>query len=195
MKTKAELRKALIEQRLNMPDRVQRDAALQQLLRVWLIKRDDTVIAGYWPIKGEFDALPALHRWQEASLVDPQMQPRRVALPTIDRETKTLSFRHWWPGCPMEHDAYDIPKPKDTEQLTPTLVLVPCVGYGPGGVRLGYGGGYFDRTLAALSPRPFTLGLAYAFSALADLDAEPHDIALDAILTDKGLVWPLELPS
>jgi 5-formyltetrahydrofolate cyclo-ligase len=195
MKTKAEFRKAQIEQRLNMADRAQRDAALQQLLRVWLIKRSDTVIGGYWPIKGEFDVLPALHRWQEPSMVDPDMPQRRVALPVIDPATKTLTFRHWWPGCPMENDTHNIPKPKNTVELTPTLVIVPCVGYGPGGIRLGYGGGYFDRTLAALSPRPFTLGLAYGFSALPDLEPEPHDIALDAILTDQGLIWPIHLPS
>ncbi len=71
----------------------------------------------------------------------------------------------------------------------PTLLLVPCVGYGPGGVRLGYGGGFYDRTLAALSPRPYTVGLAYGHAFVPGLEAEPHDMPLDAILSDDGLEW------
>ena len=80
----------------------------------------------------------------------------------INRDTKQLRFHVWFPGCPMEEDAYGIPKPKDTEAFEPALLLVPCVGYGPKGLRLGYGGGFYDRTLAALRPRPFTVGLGYA---------------------------------
>ena len=61
----------------------------------------------------------------------------------------------------MEEDAYGIPKPKDTEVIVPTLLFVPCVGYGPGGYRLGYGGGFYDRTLTELQPRPYTVGLGF----------------------------------
>ena len=73
----------------------------------------------------------------------------------------------------------------------PTLLFVPCVGYGPGGFRLGYGGGFYDRTLATLQPKPFTVGLGYSHGWLPDLEPEPHDLALDAILNDKGVVWPV----
>jgi 5-formyltetrahydrofolate cyclo-ligase len=72
----------------------------------------------------------------------------------VNKQHKTLTFHAWYPGCPMEEDAYGIPKPKDTELIVPTLLFVPCVGYGPGGYRLGYGGGFYDRTLATLQPRP-----------------------------------------
>jgi 5-formyltetrahydrofolate cyclo-ligase len=68
----------------------------------------------------------------------------------------------------MEEDAYGIPKPKDTEVIVPTLLFVPCVGYGPGGYRLGYGGGFYDRTLAALQPRPFTVGLGFTHGFVDD---------------------------
>jgi 5,10-methenyltetrahydrofolate synthetase len=186
MTDKATLRKSLIAERLALTDKPARDAALQQLLRIWLIQRPDTVIAGYWPIKGEFDALPALHRWQEASLTDPDLPKRTVTLPVMNRENKTLTFHAWWPGCPMEDDAFGLPKPRDTEQLHPTLVLVPCVGYGMGRVRLGYGGGFFDRTLAALKPRPYTLGISYGIGFVPQLLGEPHDVPLDAIMTDAG---------
>jgi 5-formyltetrahydrofolate cyclo-ligase len=177
------LRRQLQAERLSMVDRHQRSVRLQEVLRVWLVGRTERAIGAYWSIKGEFDALPALYRWSEA---DPA---RRIGLPVIDRETKKLDFHVWYPGCPMEEDAYGIPKPKDTERFAPLLLLVPCVGFGPGGLRLGYGGGFYDRTLAALEPRPVTVGVGYAHGFVPWLEAEPHDVPLDAILTEDGVVW------
>jgi len=188
---KAALRRKLIELRLNLPDRLQRADALQQVMRFWLMERPDTVIGAYWPIKGEFDPLPALHRWKEDGELQGTPQRRRIGLPVIDKQRKTLSFHAWYPGCPMEEDAYGIPKPKDTELLVPTLLFVPCVGYAAGGYRLGYGGGFYDRTLAELSPRPFTVGLGYGCGYVDEFEPEPHDLPLDAILNDHGVVWPV----
>jgi 5,10-methenyltetrahydrofolate synthetase len=209
---KQSARKALIEQRLNLPDRLQRAELLQRVLRIWLVGRPDTVIGAYWPIKGEFDPLPALYRWQEDALLAPslggwpvtadaqpqlaseslaQRLPRKVGLPVVNKATRTLSFHAWYPGCPMEEDAYGLPKPKDTEVIVPTLLFVPCVGYGIGGYRLGYGGGFYDRTLATLQPKPFTVGLGYTHGFLEDLEPEDHDEPLDAILNDNGVVWPV----
>jgi 5-formyltetrahydrofolate cyclo-ligase len=233
---KKALRKFLIDQRLQMPDRLERAEALQWVLRVFLVDRPDTVIGVYWPIKGEFDALPALYRWQEDALLGhfkdigvppqsdqnqapahttsartatdfiaslknlavldvhsfsagPSRSPRKIGLPVMDKDKKTLTFHAWWPGCPMENDAYDIPKPKDTEVVVPTLLLVPCVGFTDGGYRLGYGGGFYDRTLATLQPKPFTVGLGYANGYVQDFQPEAHDMPLDAILTDEGQAW------
>ncbi|MCO5977101.1 MULTISPECIES: 5-formyltetrahydrofolate cyclo-ligase [Ideonella] len=183
---KAVLRKQLQAERMALLDRHQRAAHLQEVLMVWLISRPEKTIGAYWPIKGEFDALPALYRWSEAAEAG---EERRIGLPVINRETKQLTFHVWYPGCPMEEDAYGIPKPKDTEAFHPELLLVPCVGYGPGGVRLGYGGGFYDRTLAALQPRPVTAGVGYTHGYVPWLQAEPHDIPLDAILTDEGVHW------
>ena len=177
------LRKQLQAERQAMVDRHQRSVHLQEVLRVWLLGRSEKTLGAYWPIKGEFDALPALYRWSEA---DPA---RRIGLPVIDRETRQLRFHVWFPGCPMEEDAYGIPKPKDTEAFEPQLLLVPCVGFGARGLRLGYGGGFYDRTLAALQPRPVTVGVGYANGFVPWLAAEPHDVALDAMLTDEGLHW------
>lgn len=184
-------RQELIEQRLNMPDRLERADLLQRVMRIWLVGRPDTIIGAYWPIKGEFDPLPALHRWKEDGELLDQPQRRRIGLPVVDREKNTLHFHVWYPGCPMEEDAYNIPKPKDTEIIVPTLLIVPCVGYGAGGYRLGYGGGFYDRTLAALQPKPFTLGLGFAQGFLPDLAPEPHDVPLDAVLNENGVVWPV----
>ncbi|WP_157271533.1 5-formyltetrahydrofolate cyclo-ligase [Azohydromonas aeria] len=184
------LRRQLKAERQSLVDRLQRAQYLQQVLRVWLVTRKETAIGAYWPIKGEFDALPALYRWSEAE------PGRRIGLPVIDRETKQLRFHVWWPGCPMEDDAFGIPKPKDTESFQPELLLVPCVGYGPGGLRLGYGGGFYDRTLAALQPRPYTAGLAYTHGWVPWLKPEAHDVPLDAVLNEEGLAWekPQEEP-
>jgi 5-formyltetrahydrofolate cyclo-ligase len=175
------------------------------------VGRPDAVIGAYWPIKGEFDPLPALYRWQEdavlGALFEPDTptvpdggtqivseslanrSPRKIGLPVVNKVHKTLTFHAWYPGCPMEEDAYGIPKPKDTEVIVPTLLFVPCVGYGPGGYRLGYGGGFYDRTLAALQPKPFTVGLGYSHGWLPELQPEPHDVPLDALLNDEGVVW------
>ena len=188
---KKALRKALLEQRMAMPDRQQRADLLQRVMRIWLVGRPDIVIGAYWPIKGEFDPLPALHRWKEDGELLDQPQPRRIGLPVVNREHKTMTFHVWYPGCPMEEDAYGIPKPKDTELVVPTLLFAPCVGYGPGGYRLGYGGGFYDRMLASLEPRPTTVGLGYATEFIADLQPHTHDVPLDAILNDNGVVWPV----
>ncbi|MEW6466887.1 MAG: 5-formyltetrahydrofolate cyclo-ligase [Pseudomonadota bacterium] len=188
---KKALRQALIAQRLALPDRLERAEALQRVLRIWLVGRPDTVIGAYWPIKGEFDPLPALHRWKEDGELLDEPQLRRIGLPVVNKQHKTLTFHAWYPGCPMEEDAYGIPKPKDTEVIFPTLLFVPCVGYGPGGYRLGYGGGFYDRTLASLQPKPFTVGLGYGPGFIDDFEPEPHDVPLDAILNDYGVVWPV----
>jgi 5,10-methenyltetrahydrofolate synthetase len=177
------LRRQLQAERQGLIDRHQRAMQLQEVLRVWLMARDDEAIGAYWPIKGEFDALPALFRWTEAD------DERCIGLPVIDKTTKRLSFQMWFPGCEMEEDDFGIPKPKDTPAFEPTLLLVPCVGFGPKGVRLGYGGGFYDRTLATLQPRPYTVGLAYANGFVPWLVAEPHDVPLDAVLTDEGPAW------
>ena len=188
---KKALRQRLLHQRLHLPDRLARAAALQETLRVWLLGRPDTVIGAYWPIKGEFDPLPALHRWKEDGELMEEPRRRRIGLPVADKAHKTLTFHAWYPGCPLEEDAYGIPKPKDTELLAPTLLFVPCVGYGPGGYRLGYGGGFYDRTLATLTPRPYAAGLGYALGFVENFTPDAHDQPLDAMLTDSGVAWPI----
>jgi len=190
---KAQLRRMLKAERMSLIDSAQRSEHLQGVLRVWLTGREDTTIGAYWSIKGEFDPLPALHRWTEgAGHGTGDGPPRRIGLPVMNRETKQLRFHQWFPGCRMENDAYDIPKPQGTDVLVPTLLLVPCVGFGPKGVRLGYGGGFYDRTLAALNPRPYTVGIGFRHGYIEWLEAEPHDIPLDTMLTEDGVAWQRE---
>ena len=180
------LRKRLIAARLALPDRLERAVALQSVLRVWLVGRTEKTIGAYWPIKGEFDPLPALYRWTEGA---PEDVTRRIGLPVKDRASGSLRFHVWYPGCPMELDAYDIPKPKDTEEFVPELLVVPCLGFGPGGVRLGYGGGFFDRTLQSIRPRPVTVGVSYSHGFQPLLFQTEQDFVLDAMLTEDGVSW------
>lgn len=177
-------RRRLIAERRSLADRPVRDARLAANLRAWLAARPETAVGAYWPIRGEFDPLPVLAGWLAGGA------GRQVALPVLDPVTDAMSFRAWWPGCPMGADRYGIPAPDGTPPVSPGLLLVPCVGFGPGGVRLGYGGGYYDRALAAMGVqgRPFTLGIAFAHALLPLLRAQPHDVPLDAILTEDGVV-------
>ncbi len=183
LKDRGALRQKLIQDRLDLPGRLALAEQLQSVLRVWLVRRQELTIGAYWPIKGEFDPLPALYRWGEAN---PQ---RRIGLPVVDKAEGRLRFHVWYPGCPMEEDSFGIPKPKDTEQFEPQLLLLPCVGYGPCGLRLGYGGGFIDRTLASLQPRPATAGIGYGHGFLPLLKALPQDMLLESMLTEDGLVW------
>ncbi|MCX7278933.1 MAG: 5-formyltetrahydrofolate cyclo-ligase [Burkholderiales bacterium] len=187
---KKALREALVAQRLEMPDRLERADLLQRVMRIWLVGRTDTVIGAYWPIKGEFDPLPALHRWKEDGELLDGPQLKRIGLPVVNKQHKTMTFHAWYPGCPMEEDAYGILKPQATELVFPTLLFVPCVGYAAGGYRLGYGGGFYDRMLASLDPKPFTVGLGFTQGYLDEFEPEAHDVPLDAILNDNGVVWP-----
>ncbi|MEY4562318.1 MAG: hypothetical protein RLZZ618_1595 [Pseudomonadota bacterium] len=180
------LREKLIKDRQALPDRLERAVQLQSVLRTWLVTRRESSIGAYWPIKGEFDPLPALYRWSEGG---PEGSPRRIGLPVADREKASLKFHVWFPGCPMELDAYDIPKPKDTDVFQPGILLLPCVGYGPGGVRLGYGGGFYDQTVESLNPRPLTVGVGYAHGFQPLLRARPDDPLLDVMLTEDGVMW------
>ena len=180
------LRAKLIAARLALTDRLERAVQLQSALRVFLVGRRENTIGAYWPIKGEFDPLPALYRWSEGGV---DGSPRRIGLPVADRETGSLRFHVWFPGCPMEQDAYDIPKPKDTDEFKPAMLVVPCLGFGPGGVRLGYGGGFFERTLASLQPRAITVGVSYSHGFLPLLRLGPREIQLDAMLTEDGVMW------
>ena len=180
------LRQKLIKARLALTDRLERSVQLQSALRVWLVGRGEKTIGAYWPIKGEFDPLPALYRGSEGGRDGAE---RRIGLPVADRTTGSLRFHVWYPGCPTELDAYDIPKPKDTEEFVPEILVVPCLGFGPGGVRLGYGGGFFDRTLASLTPRPLTIGVSFTHGFLPLLRSGPDDRPLDAMLTEDGTMW------
>lgn len=137
------------------------------------------ILAGYWPIRGE----PDLRPW----LADLAAQGVRVALPVVVRRHAPLAFRPWTPGAAMERGVWNIPVPATTETVHPGIVLAPLVGWDAEAYRLGHGGGYFDRTLAVLAPRPLAIGVGWQAARLATIFPQPHDIGLDAIVTEAGV--------
>ena len=113
----------------------------------------------------------------------------QLALPLVVARDAPLQFAAWTPGEPLEVDAMGVSIPAQISaqgriMLNPEALLIPCVGFNAARVRLGYGGGYYDRTLA-VAPRPLAIGIAYA-NGLASFDAAPHDAALDLIITEAS---------
>ena len=140
-------------------------------------------IAGFcWPIKHEPDVRQVLEHWAKAGSV--------AALPVVIGENEALAFRAWTAESNLQPDRYGIPTPLDGDWLQPDLILLPLNGFDAAGYRLGYGGGYFDRTLAALSPRPLTIGVGFEINRLETIRPEAHDQRLDWIVTEAGVFRP-----
>ncbi len=155
-------------------------AHLQDLLRLCFGDMRDRLISAYWPIKGEPDLRPLMADLHAAGVL--------VALPLVEVKQAPLVFRRWTPETRMVRGDWNIPvPPPEAEVVTPPVVLAPLVGWDRAGYRLGYGGGYFDRTLAHLAPRPFVVGIGLQAAKLATIYPQPYDIRLDAILTEEGL--------
>lgn len=138
------------------------------------------VISLYWPFRGELDLRGWMARADELGA--------RVALPVVVAKAQPLVFRQWRPGCRMERGVWNIPAPANGEVLTPDVVLAPLVGFDADSYRLGYGGGFFDRTLAALSPRARAIGVGHPVAAIPTIYPQPHDVPMDAIVTGTGVV-------
>lgn len=148
-------------------------------------------IAAFWAIDDEPDLEPLLRQWVEE-------EGLTISLPVVTAANAPLTFRLWTPGARMKKGAYGIAEPQGAIAPLPDLVLVPTLGYTRQGDRVGYGKGYYDRTLAALKAQNhvFTsIGIAWASGDLSNEPYTPaeHDVPLDAILTDKG--WALAAPT
>lgn len=177
---KATLRKALLALRRTLPDTVRTpwDAAIAARLLVWCEQHQVTTLGVYWPLHGE----PDLHDAYA------QLAARGVSLllPVVLEKHAPLGFAAWAPGETMVKDKMGVAVPEQLRlQPAPGHLLVPCLGFNPQRYRLGYGGGYYDRTLAQL-PRPRTIGVAYDCLA-ADFASGPYDIALDHMVTEGDL--------
>jgi 5,10-methenyltetrahydrofolate synthetase len=155
--------------------KVQWDAHIGAQVLAWWRKRQMPVLGVYLPIHGEPDLRAAY-----AELVLAGVQ---LALPVVVARDAPLAFAAWTPGEPMVTDGMGVAVPGDLHFLAlPPALLVPCLGFNAEGYRLGYGGGYYDRTLEA-APRPFTLGIAYACQQ-ATFAHGPHDVALDVVVSE-----------
>lgn len=138
------------------------------------------ILAAYWPIRGEPDLRPWMARQAAAGV--------RIALPVVTAPDQPLIFRPWSPDAPMRPGRWNIPEPDTDAQVLPQIVLAPTVGWDASRFRLGYGGGFYDRTLASLRPRPYAIGIGLEAGRLATIFPQPHDAALDLLVTETGPV-------
>ncbi|WP_427312342.1 5-formyltetrahydrofolate cyclo-ligase [Cupriavidus sp. H39] len=173
------LRAQLLARRAALPARAEADARIAAALSELLAGLAVRCLGFYWPIQQEFDARAAVAQW----LAD--VPGRHAALPSVSRPGAPLDFHLWTPDTPMATGHYGIPVPDGTEAAMPDALLIPCVGFSPDKFRLGYGGGFYDRTLAAMAPRPVAIGIGHDACRIA-LQAQPHDIAMDWIVTESG---------
>lgn len=178
-------------QSLSLEARRAVSSALARHLRELIEARFDSarnrVLSAYWPIKGEPNLRPLMTDLHAIGV--------RIALPIVEEKAAPLVFRHWIPEMRMIRGDWNIPvPPPEAEVLVPEIVLAPLMGWDGEGYRLGYGGGYFDRTLAALDPRPFTIGIGLQAARIPTIYPQPHDIALDIILTEAGVQVVRETP-
>lgn len=176
-----EKRLELLAQRMAVPADLHgrwSDAITSLLLEGFPV-RQGSVVSFYWPFKGEFDPRFAIHRLRQAGV--------RAALPVVLKKDSALEFREWWPGVATHKGVFDLPVPDGTDILRPDVLLIPPVGFDAQGYRLGYGGGYFDRTLAAMPHQPQKIGVAFELSRMPTIQPQPHDIAMDFIVTEAGI--------
>jgi 5-formyltetrahydrofolate cyclo-ligase len=150
------------------------DAALRGLLG-----ERPGILGVYWPFRAEFDPRPLID-WAVAA-------GRVVALPVVIDKKGPLEYRAWRPGEPLVDGVWNIPVPEKREIVTPTMVLAPLVGFDDACYRLGYGGGYFDRTLGAMLPRLYAIGIGFEFQRLETIYPQSYDVPMDVIVTEAGV--------
>lgn len=174
------MRRALIGRRMALDAAVRKaqgERARQRLLeRVPL--RDYPTLGVYWPVRGEIDVrdLAITHLGNGG----------RVGLPVVVDTAGPVEFWSWRPGMAMGRGVWNIPIPEQRELVVPDALIVPLVGFDGARYRLGYGGGYYDRTIAAARAKPLCVGLGYQAARLESIFPQPHDIPMDMIVTDGG---------
>ena len=168
-----------------------RDALPTEQVRAWRLAMDRHLQYGFpglgrgvlafcWPIRNEYDARHLLRRLRERGAV--------TVLPVVVAPRAPLVFREWHPGVELAMGKLDIPYPKAGEERAPDTVLLPMNGFDKQGYRLGYGGGFFDRTLESLRDRkPLVIGVSYELAAIETIRPQPWDIPVDYVVTERGV--------
>src|SRR6476469_9548615 len=136
----------------------------------------------YLPFRGEPDLRPLMQTVVEGG--------GRCALPVVVEKKAPLVFRLWKPGERLAAGIWNIPIPADGADVLSDIVIAPVVGLDSAGYRLGYGGGYFDRTLASLSHHPLAIGVGYNAAAVSTIYPLPHDVPMEAIVTEREILRP-----
>ncbi len=136
-------------------------------------------VAFCWPIRGEYDARPLV--------LTLRARGATTALPVVVAPGQPLVFREWHPGVALASGPLGIPYPASSDPVVPTVTLLPLIGWDDAGYRLGYGAGFFDRTLAAMAKRPIAIGVGYELGRLATIDPQAWDVPMDWIVTERGV--------
>lgn len=170
-------RERLIAARVAMDadSRALQTKAIAKQLDELVSSHKEDIISVYWPIRGEPDLRAWMHERYERGT--------RIALPVALEAQRPLAFREWRPHARLARGLWKIPYPVEGIEVTPAVVLAPLVGFDGEGYRLGYGGAFFDRTLALLHPRPLAIGVGYACSRIKTIFPQPYDIPMDWIVT------------
>ncbi len=182
-------RERLIAERqgLSVDTRRDHDARIIAALETLIGDVAGRVVSACWPFRGEPDLRPLLAAIRAGGGTS--------ALPVVVGKDRPLLFRAWAPGDPLERGVWNIPVPASGPAIAPDVVIAPVVGFDAECYRLGYGGGYFDRTLAALPSRPAVIGVGHASARLATIHPQPHDIPMQRIVTELGIVEPRAEPA
>ncbi len=136
-------------------------------------------LAFCWPVKGEYDARHFARTLRTRGAL--------TALPVVVAPKAPLEFREWHPGIELAKGPLDIPYPVNSPEVTPNAVLLPMNGWDAQGYRLGYGGGFFDRTLAGLAKKPVVIGISYELARLETIYPQSWDIPMDYVVTERGV--------
>ncbi len=183
---KQTIRRAMKEQRVMLSD-IEQHHASQELCRHWYSEprlRNARTVAAYYPIQSEISPLPLMRMLQHDRI--------QLALPATHDQHTPLTFYSYTLGDALFTGQHGILEPARDHAIIPDLIILPLLAYDLQGTRLGYGGGYYDRTLAELHKKsffPLCVGLAYGFQMAEALPNETHDVTLDAILTPDGITW------
>lgn len=175
------VRQRLLEARTTMPleEHQAKSAAVVGLLTAefpWIRTRR---VGIYWPYRREISLLGLADRILE--------EGGAVSLPVVVEKGRPVQFRNWRPGDPLSRDSHGIAFPREGAAVAPDVLIVALVGFDAGAFRLGYGSGYYDRTLAAADPRPTTIGVGFELMRLETIRPQPHDIPMDFIVTEAGV--------
>jgi 5-formyltetrahydrofolate cyclo-ligase len=178
---RTQLRAQLIARRLaaNLEDRTRWNGAIDAHIETLLTDVDGKIIAFCWPYQAEYDARSLILRFCGRGA--------RAALPVVVASRQPMVFRQWTPETKMLAGVYDIPVPVDSPEVTPDVALIALAGFDDDGYRLGYGGGFFDRTLAVIEPRPMMVGVGFELAGVPTIYPQWHDIALDYVVTEAGI--------
>lgn len=175
-------RAELLERRhaFDLNDRKRYAQALTERLVGAVDLRAFAILGFYWPIRGELDLRGIARSHIEAG--------GAAGLPVVVAKNEPVEFWSWEPASAMQRGFWNIPVPHERHCVTPDALIIPLVGYDAAGYRLGYGGGFYDRTLAALTPRPFCIGVGFDDSQIETIHPQPHDIPMNVIVTERRVL-------